>query len=470
MTEKTTDKRPVVVAGAGLTGLTAAHVLNENGVRVEVLEAEDVIGGASMTVKFDGFRFDLGGHRFYTRNEAVLGLVRKLLGDELLDVPRQSRIYLRGKLVDYPLTFFNALGALGALTSMRVGFSYAWERVKGVFRARPEDTFEDWVVSRFGRRLYEIYFRPYSEKVWGVPCTELKADFAEQRIKGLSFREAVKNMVVKRRNRPATLVSRFIYPALGFGRIPESLASTLPDGAVKLNARVAAFEHDGSRIESVVYRDGEVERRLSPGAVISTIPVSDLVAGLVPAAPEEVAASARGLKYRDMVIVFITLDREMVTPDQWIYFSTDDVFFGRMHEPRNWSRAMAPEGKTSLVVEIFCFENEPIWSEPEESLTRRVVKRLAELGFIDEREFESAKVIHLRKAYPLYAGDYLERLEKVTGYLSRFENLQSVGRNGLFRYTSGDYYIEMGMKAAENLLGHNHDLNRVASAKEYAEK
>ena len=470
MSEQVRLDKPVAVIGAGLTGLSAAYVLHGRGVPVAVLEADAAIGGASMTVRFDGFRFDLGGHRFYTKNEPVLKLVRELLGDELLDVPRQSRIYLRGQLVDYPLRFFNALSALGVLTSMGVGLSYMWEKVKGVFCPRREVTFEDWVVSRFGRRLYEIYFRPYSEKVWGVPCRELKADFAEQRIRGLSFREAVRSMVVKRKETAVTLVSQFIYPRLGFGRIPEAMAESLGAGAVKVNAAVVRLEHEGGLIRRVVYETGNGEEAMEPSEVINTIAVTDLVKRLSPAAPAEVAAAAEGLRYRDMVIVFVTLDREMVTPDQWTYFPMDDVFFARMHEPRNWSKAMSPAGKTSLVVEVFCYETDPVWRESDASVTGRVVKRLVEIGMIRESEVMSSKVIHLRKAYPLYVGDYVESLERVMGYLGGFENLQSVGRNGLFRYTSGDYYIEMGVKAAENVLGQEHDLSAIAAAKEYAEK
>ena len=463
-------EKPVAVIGAGVTGLAAAYVLHDNGVPVEVLEAEKVVGGASMTVQFNGFRFDLGGHRFYTRNQPVLDLVRELLGDELLTVPRQSRIYMGGKLVDYPLTFFNALAALGPVNSLGVGVSYAWQKMKGLFRSRPEKTFEDWVVSRFGRQLYNIYFKPYSEKVWGVPCAELTADFAEQRIRGLSFREAVRNMLFKKKDKPATLVSQFIYPRLGFGRIPESMAERLSEDAVKLESPVTRLEHDGKSVTAVVCRKNEGETRMTPGHVISTIAVTDLIRRLSPAAPNEVVEAAEGLRYRDMVIVFLTLNRKQVTPDQWIYFSSDDVFFGRMHEPKNWSRAMSPEDKTSLVVEIFCYEGEPVWNESDESATRHVVRRLAELGMIEEREVESAKVIRLKKAYPLYVGDYLARLDTVMGYLKRFENLQTVGRNGLFRYTSGDYYIEMGMKAAENVLGHNHEIDQIGTAREYAEK
>lgn len=459
---------PTTILGAGLTGMTAAGRLHGRGIPVSVLEAEDCIGGASRTVSFNGFRFDLGGHRFYTRNREVLDLVNTLLGDEIITVPRISRIFLRDRFVDYPLSFFNALGALGPLTSLDVAGSYAWERIRSLFRAAPDKTFEDWVVSRFGRRLYEIYFKPYSEKVWGIPCTELGADFAAQRIKGMSFREALKNMVLKDRNAPASLASQFIYPRLGFGRIPEAMAAALPAGAVKLGARVTGIEHDSERITHVTFRKDHSEQRCEVDHVISTIPVNELVRGLAPAAPPEVLEAAATLKYRDMLIIFLTLNREQVTPDHWIYFPTES-FFSRFHEPKNWSREMSPAGSTSLVVEVFCFESEPVFKEEDAVLVRRATKRLVELGLIEEGDVTGSTVVRLKKAYPLYVPDYQRRTRTIFDYLRTFKNLHPAGRSGLYKYTSGDYYIEMGLRAADNAMGANHDLELIGSAKEYAE-
>lgn len=457
------------ILGAGLTGLTAAHTLSKRGVPVRVLEANKWIGGASRTVRHGDFRFDLGGHRLYTRNQQVLDLLDRLLGDELLTVPRLSRIFLHGKFTSYPLTFFSALSALGPLESVGVAASYAIERGKRLFGNPKEETFEDWVVSRFGRRLYEIYFKPYSEKVWGVPCDELGADFAAERIKGLSLREAVKNMFF-RKNAPETLASRFLYPARGFGRICEAMADTLPDGSIELNSPVAEVRHDGHRVREVVCRNGEREQTVEVENAVSTIPVTELVGALRPAPPPEVIEAAQGLRFRDLVVVFLTLDRPQVTPDHWIYFSSDDVFFGRIHEPKNWSAAMAPEDRTGLVVEIFCFRTDPVWSEADDSLADRTAKRLADLGLISREEVSDATVVRLRHAYPLYIPGYRERMDAILRHLAPLKNLHLAGRNGLYRYTSGDYYMEMGLKAAENVMGADHDLQRVGATEEYAEK
>jgi protoporphyrinogen oxidase len=469
--------KPAAILGAGLTGLTAAYVLQRNGVPVQVLEADRVLGGASRTVPYDGFRFDLGGHRFYTKNQRVLDLVRELLGDELITVDRVSRIYLDGKFVDYPLSFFSALAGLGAGRSLAVAGSYAAQKIlrAPILHHRTEErTFEQWVVNRFGRRLYEIYFKPYSEKVWGIPCSDLGADFAAQRIKGMSFRAALRSMLLPDKNAPATLASRFIYPRLGFGRIPEQMAAALPAGALRLNSPVVRVEHDGRRVTAVVCRpfdaaQGARETRFTAENFINTIPVNEFLHALSPAPPPVVLEAADGLRYRAIVIAFLTLDREQVTPDHWIYFSSGDVFFGRMHEPKNWSAAMAPAGRTSLVVEVFCFETDPVWTEPEESVLKRVAKRLAELKLIEEKQVSGGCIVRLPKAYPLYVNDYRRRMHTILDFLRQFGNLQSAGRNGLFRYTSGDWYIDMGIKAAENLLGRHHDLMAVGAAQEYAE-
>jgi protoporphyrinogen oxidase len=464
--------QPTAILGAGLTGLTAAYVLHRNGAPVQVFEADSVLGGASRTVPYDGFRFDLGGHRFYTKNQRVLDLVRELLGGELITVDRVSRIYLEGKFVDYPLSFFSALAALGATRSLAVAGSYAAQKMLGIpliHHRGEERTFEQWVVNRFGRRLYEIYFKPYSEKVWGIPCSELGADFAAQRIKGMSFRAAVRNMLLPAKDAPATLASRFIYPRLGFGRIPEQMAAALPAGALRLNSPVVRVEHDGRRVRAVICRNEAREARFEAANFINTIPVNEFVHALSPAPPPVVFEAADGLQYRALVIAFLTLDREQVTPDHWIYFSSEDVFFGRMHEPKNWSAAMAPAGRTSLVVEVFCFETDPVWTETEEALLKRVAKRLAELKLIEEKQVSGGCIVRLPKAYPLYVNDYQRRMDTILAFLRQFGNLQSAGRNGLFRYTSGDWYIDMGIKAAENLLGRHHDLMAVGAAQEYAE-
>jgi protoporphyrinogen oxidase len=244
----------------------------------------------------------------------------------------------------------------------------------------------------------------------------------------------------------------------------------LPEGSIHLSSPAVRLEHDGKRITSVVSRADGREQRHTPNHVISTMPITELLRLLSPAPPPEVMEAASALRYRDMVILFLTLNRKQVTPDHWIYFSTDDVFFGRLHEPKNWSAKMAPPEQTGLVVEVFCFEDEPVWAEPEESLRARIAEKLEELKLIHKGEVAGSRLVRLRKAYPLYVPGYEERLRAILGWLGGLENLQVAGRNGRYFYTSGDYYIEMGLRAADNVMGARHDLTMVGSAKEYAEQ
>ena len=460
-----------LVMGAGLAGLTAAYELGKHGAPVRVFESAPVVGGASRTVVWQDFRFDLGGHRLYTRDEDVLRLVNELVGKDLLRVGRVSRIYFNGHFVDYPLSFFNALGALGPFGSAAVTASYMRQKVKGLVAPKPDKTFEDWIVARFGRRLYNIYFKSYSEKVWGVPCSELGADFAAQRIKGLSFRAAIKSMFKRGSKGPKTLVSEFLYPRLGFGMIPENMAESVGSSRVHLSCPVTRVRHDGSRVLSLAAGCGQSEKTWEGERVIATIPVNRLLNMMEPAPPAEVIEAAKGMKFRDLVVLFLALNREKVTDDHWIYFPDADTFFGRMHEPKNWSKAMAPPDRTGVVVEVFCFRHEPVWSEPDESLMQRAATRLEELGLFSASELAGGTVIRLTEAYPLYDSGYEQRSAAVFGYLKRFSNLLPIGRNALFRYTSGDRYMEMGLKTAWNILGMGrHNVDAVATEQEYAEQ
>ncbi len=460
-----------LILGGGITGLTAAYVLHEHGRPVRLFEAAPYLGGASRTARWREFRFDLGGHRLYTRHQRVVAMVERLIGNDLLRVPRTSRIYLRGHFVNYPLTFFNALKALGPATSAAVTVSYAGQKLANLVRRRPDVTFEDWVVSRFGRRLYEIYFKTYSEKVWGVPCERLASEFAAQRIRGLSFSEAVRNMLLRGGKTPETLATTFTYPRLGFGQIAEKIAESVPADRIHLSAPVVRVEHDGGNVRAVVTQQDGAERSWQADQVITTIAVTDLVNMLDPPAPTHVREAARGLNFRDMIIVFLALDRPKVTDDHWIYFPDPDIFLGRVHEPKNWSAAMAPAAQTGIVAEVFCFAHEPVWCEPDESLMRRCAQQLEALGLIRMSQLMGGVVVRLPKAYPLYERGCQERLATVLGYLKGLSNLQSAGRNALFRYTSSDRYMEMAIKAAENVLGlADHDVNAVGSEQEYAEQ
>jgi len=462
----------IVVAGAGVAGLSAAYRLQGSAdVPFVVFESAPYVGGHSRTVQYKDFRFDLGGHRFYTKKPEVQALIESLVGDDLLQVDRLSRILFRGRFVNYPLSAFNTLKAVGLFGAARAIFDYGGMKLRKAFSApAPEETFEQWALNRFGGYLYNIYFKIYTEKTWGVPCSELSADFAEQRIKGLSFREAVRDAIL-RKSADESLVRRFIYPRYGFGQIPDAMARSVSGpNAVLTGHTVVGVEHDGRRVTSVTARrpDGGTVRQPCC-EFINCIAVDELVGLLRPQVPPEVTEAARALRYRSLVVLLLVVDVEQVSPDHWIYVPSPEIGFCRLHEPKNWSRDMAPPGKTALVLEYFCQQGDPVWQRRPADLAAEATADLATMGLVRPEQASDCTVMRLPKAYPVYNLGYREPLGVVTGYLASFENLYNIGRNATFLYTSSDHYMDMGLKAAENVLGHNHNLNEIGRGKGYAE-
>ena len=355
--------RETLVLGGGLAGLAAGWAFTQAGRRVQVLEGGGTVGGLARTMVRDGFRFDLGGHRFLTSDARVERLVRELLGDELITVPRASRIYLRGKWIEYPLKPRSALFALGLRTSAEILLGYALASVARGLRPAPLVSLEDWVVAQFGRPLFELYFRDYSEKLWGIGCRDISAEWMAQRVQGLSLGAAIRRALLKRGPALPTLADRFLYPRLGIGRIAERLRAEIERSSpIATGTRVVHIHHDGRRIEGLSVRKGERVHDLPGEAFLSTIPLTQVIQALTPHAPVDVRAAAARLRYRDLVIVAVMLDRDRATDQTWIYFPGKDVPFGRLHEPTNWSAAMAPPGRTLLVTERFCFRGDATWN------------------------------------------------------------------------------------------------------------
>jgi protoporphyrinogen oxidase len=448
-----------LILGGGLAGLAAGWALTQAGRRVQVLEGGGTVGGLARTIERDGFRFDLGGHRFLTSDARVERLVRELLGDELITVPRASRIYLRGKWVEYPLKPRSALFALGLLTSAAILLGYASASVARRLRPKPLVSLEDWVVAQFGRPLFNLYFRDYSEKLWGIGCRDISAEWMAQRVQGLSLGAAIRRALLKRGPALPTLADRFLYPRLGIGRIAERLRDEIERSSpIATGTRVVRMRHDGRRIEGVTVRRGDQVHELRGEAFLSTIPLTQLIQALSPHAPVDVRAAAARLRYRDLVVVAVMLERERVTDQTWIYFPGKDIPFGRLHEPTNWSAAMAPPGRTLLVTERFCFRGDATWNASDAELIDATVHHLEKLGFIRRHEVCDGMVVRIPAAYPLFEVGYQERSRILSDYLERFENLQVAGRGGLFRYYNMDQAIASGLAAAEALLGRDTEM------------
>jgi protoporphyrinogen oxidase len=455
MQRQTDPGESVIVLGGGLAGLSAGYVLTQAGRRVKLFESDPAVGGLSKTVVKDGFRFDLGGHRFVTKDERVDKFVGDLMEGELISVSRTSKIYMRSKFFDYPLKPLNAIFGLGVPTTLRILSDYGSEKVLGLAKKTEPVSLEDWVVRNFGRTMFNIYFKDYSEKVWGIDCGSISAEWVAQRIKGLSLAKAVKNAFFKFSGKDIpTLADRFLYPERGIGRLSDRLKDEIEKrNEVITGTRVVRINHAGGRIESVAVKNHAYDAEVGGSAFLSSVPLTSLVRMLHPAAPREILEAASKLRFRDLVVVAVMVDRERVTDQTWIYIQDREIPFGRIHEPTNWSRKMAPEGKTLVVMEFFSFKGDGIWSLDDERLVDITVENLVKLGFIGKHEVLDSAVVRVPKAYPLFEVGYRKHYEVIAGYLERFGNLHVAGRGGMFRYYNMDHAIESGISTAERLIG-----------------
>lgn len=447
--------KTTIILGGGLTGLSAGYVLTKAGRKATVFEADSTVGGLSKTIVRGDFRFDLGGHRFVTKDRKIEDFVSNLMDKELLTVARKSKIYMRNKYFDYPLNPLNAMSGLGLLTTLKIISDYGIEKIKSLIREPENISLEDWVISNFGRKMFNIYFKEYSEKVWGVGCNMISAEWVVQRIRGLSLAKAIKNAFFKLNGTGIpTLADRFLYPRLGIGRISDRLKEEIEKGNdVFTDTNVERINHSNFKIESIEVRDHNYSGIISGEEFISSIPITKLIEMLHPSAPHGIMDAVSKLKFRDLVIVAIMINKKRVTDQTWIYIPEQRIPFGRIHEPTNWSEKMAPEGKTLLVAEFFSFKGDKAWNESDKRLTDITVENLEALGFIKRHEVIDMAVVRVPKAYPLFEVGYKRHCNEIHDYLSRFKNLHVAGRGGMFRYYNMDHAIESGMDVARCLLG-----------------
>ena len=459
------------VLGGGPAGLTGAYALGLRHHRATVFEADGDVGGIAKTVEFNGYRFDLGGHRFFSKIAQVERLWEQLMGDDFLTRPRLSRIFYDGKYFSYPLTSKDVIGRLGLVESARCALSYVWAQRK---RGRAAETFEDWVTARFGRRLYDAFFRSYTEKVWGIPGTEIRSQWAAQRIKDFSMWRAFLSIVGLNRKQTTTLIEEFRYPRLGPGQMWQRMASRLEedlDIAVRMRQRCVWVRHAGDRIESVTIRTNGHVTEYDVDGVLSTLALQDLIRALDPAPPAAVREAAEKLRYRDFCLVALMTDEEEPFPDNWIYIHDPGVRAGRVQNFGAWSPEMVVPGRTCLGVEYFCFEGDEIWEMSDEEAVALATEEMGRIGLIDPSRVIDGVKVRVPKAYPMYDANYEHSVAVVQGYLAGFSNLVTAGRNGLHRYNNQDHSMWTAILAALNLAeGTDYDVWSVNAEEVYLEE
>ncbi|MBW8783623.1 MAG: NAD(P)/FAD-dependent oxidoreductase [Novosphingobium sp.] len=451
----------VAIIGAGPAGLTAGYLLTKAGLSVAIIEKDPhYVGGISRTVEHEGFRFDIGGHRFFSKSQQVVDLWNEILPDDFIERPRMSRIYYEGKFYSYPLRAFEALWNLGVVRSTLCMASFAKAKL---FPRKDVRSFEDWTTNAFGHKLYSIFFKTYTEKVWGMPCDEMSADWAAQRIKGLSLWGAVvdglkRSLGLNKRPNDGmttkTLLESFRYPRLGPGMMWEAARDRIVErgGMVLMGRTLKLVAEDGAGGWRVAASAPGGETVLSARHVISSAPMRELAARIHPLPVS--ATEAFDLKYRDFLTVALKIRADELFPDNWIYIHDSKVRVGRIQNFRSWSPEMVPDpGVACVGLEYFCFEGDGLWSMPDDELVALATRELAQLGLVSAEQVIGGVVVRQEKAYPVYDERYAENVAALRTELeARHPTLHLVGRNGMHRYNNQDHAMMTAMLTVENIL------------------
>jgi protoporphyrinogen oxidase len=461
----------IAVIGAGPAGMAAAYQLASAGTQVDVFEAGDQVGGMARSLDLWGQRVDLGPHRFFSTDRRVNQLWLEVTAGAYRMVDRLTRIFYGGRFYHYPLRAGNVLWNLGLRDTLHCLGSYCWEQIRPSAPADQEATFESWVVRRFGRKLFETFFKSYSEKLWGIPCDQLDADFAAQRIKKFSLGEAVKSVLGTAKVRHKTLVDRFAYPLRGTGMVYEQMAQRVRQwgGRIHLREPVRRVLHEGRQVHGLEFADG---RRADFDHVISTMPLTLMVRGLGEDVPGTVRAAVDSLTFRNTLLVYLHIGATDLFPDQWIYIHSPELRTGRVTNFRNWVRELYGDKQTSiLALEYWCNPADPIWREEDHQLIQRATREITATGLIGDAPILDGSVFRIPRCYPVYARGYKHHLAPVEEFLREFRGLTPIGRYGAFKYNNQDHSILMGILAAQNIQSDmGHDLWRVnADSEQYQE-
>ena len=447
----------VIIIGAGPAGLTATYELSKSNKKVLLIEKKSNVGGLAETKIFGDFRYDIGPHRFFTKNKEINELFMEILGEDAVAVNRKTRILFKGKYFDYPLTPINALFGLGIFESISVGFSYIYARLKSRLKISKIENFEDWVIDRFGKKLFSNFFKNYTEKVWGIDCKDIGKDWAAQRIKGLSLLTAVKfALFPNSKKRPKSLVDKFYYPKLGAGMLWEKLESLINknysnNATIKKSIFVSKVKKENNKfIVQCKNAEGEIEEFSSESLFFSN-PLLDFIDIFDTNKPREIIESRNKLRYRNHISVHLTIDKKLFD-DNWIYIHSPDIDMARISDFTNFSSSMSTEGLYPLTLEYFCFENEEIWTDQQEKIIDKGIKELKKIFDKDFNVIHSA-ISKNSKAYPVIQTGYEKELQNIREWIEQFDDLVPIGRSGMFKYNNQDHAMATGQLAARNYLG-----------------
>lgn len=465
--------KQVVILGAGLAGLAAGYELTKAGFKVTIFEKEKEVGGLARTIEKDGFRFDTGPHRWYTKNDMVNNWMLKLLGSEVIKVPRLTRIYFDKTFFHYPIKIKSTLKGMGVLKTVMAVVDYGIVRLSQLIYKKEPINLEDGYISKFGRTLYHLFFKRYSEKLWGTSCKNISADWIGQRTRGFNISTILKDMLFRSKD-VVSFVDEFSYPKKGIGRIAEKMAEEIQKGGgqLVLNATVGKVLHKKNRITGIEVTQ-KTKKKYGADEIVSSIALSDLVNQLDPQVPKEIHILNRKLTYREELQVVLFIKKTHITPDTWVYVHSLDLPFVRFMEMDNWSDELSPKGTTSLVFEIACNEGDEYWRMPDKRIVELVTDTfINEFRLIEKNDILGSFVHRMPKEYPVYHIGYRQDVDELKAFLSQFENLQVVGRNGTFRYNNMDHSIEMGLYAAWNIIEgeRKFDIESVNIEREYLEE
>lgn len=446
----------LVVIGGGPAGLAAAHEAVSRGAAVTVLERLQVVGGLARTIAFEGCRFDIGPHRFFTKNDEVRQLFTGLLGDDLVRVARQTRILNAGTYFDYPLTPLNAMLGIGLRSGTSVAASYAYARLRAIGSPSPIETFEDWVTDRFGRHLYELFFKSYTEKVWGIPCSQIDAEWAAQRIKGLNLASALRNALLgSGRGEIKTLVDEFIYPRFGAGQVYQTMADkiTREGSRVITGARTCGLRRQGKRVVAALVESEDGPYEVEGSFFLTSNPLTELIDMMRPEAPPEVLRAAGALRYREHIGVNLLVEGSPF-PDNWIYVHSPEVAVARIANYRNFSPNMSSDANISpLTVEYFASPGDRFSTTSDQALIARATDELSRISLITPDQVRGGFVVRSEKAYPLMESGHQAHVAVIKAWLSQMENLLPIGRSGMFKYNNQDHAMATGLLATRTALG-----------------